>query len=243
MKLPLYQVDAFTNRVFGGNPAAVVLLDDWLPDSTLAAIAAENNLAETAFIVPRGDVMPLRWFTPTVEVDLCGHATLAAAHVLFRYILPSAKHVTFSTRSGNLTVTRDGELLSMDFPSRPGKSMEVTSTLVSALGVRPHEAYLARDLLAIFDSESQVRNFQPDFGRIARLMCLRLSFLHRATPWITSIASSHRARGSRKTRLPGLRIARSFRIGRCVLASQNSTRNNFRPVVGSFTADCRTIAF
>lgn len=169
MKLPLYQVDAFTNRLFGGNPAAVVLLDEWLPDNTLAAIAAENNLAETAFVVPRGDVMPLRWFTPTVEVDLCGHATLAAAHVILKYALPSAKHVTFSTRSGNLTVTRDGELLSMDFPARPGKSVEVTNTLVSALGVRPQEAYLARDLLAIFGSESEVLNFQPEFGRIAAL--------------------------------------------------------------------------
>lgn len=169
MKLPLYQVDAFTSRMFGGNPAAVVLLDDWLPDSALAAIAAENNLAETAFVVARGDVMPLRWFTPTVEVDLCGHATLAAAHVLFRYSLPSAKRLTFSTRSGNLVVTREGELLSMDFPSRPGKPVEVTDTLVSALGVRPREAHLARDLLAIFDSESQVRDFRPDFQRIASL--------------------------------------------------------------------------
>jgi PhzF family phenazine biosynthesis protein len=169
MKLPLYQVDAFTSRIFGGNPAAVVLLDDWLPDSALAAIAAENNLAETAFVVPRGDVMPLRWFTPTVEVDLCGHATLAAAHVLFRYSFTSAKHLIFSTRSGNLVVTRDGELLSMDFPSRPGKPVEVTDALVSALGVRPREAYLSRDLLAIFDSESQIRDFQPDFQRIASL--------------------------------------------------------------------------
>jgi PhzF family phenazine biosynthesis protein len=169
MKLPLYQVDAFTNRMFGGNPAAVVLLDDWLPDSALAAIAAENNLAETAFVITRGDVMPLRWFTPTVEVDLCGHATLAAAHVLFRYSIPLAKRVAFSTRSGNLIVTRDGELLSMDFPSRPGKPMQVTDALVSALGICPREAYLARDLLAVFDTESVVRTFQPDFQRIASL--------------------------------------------------------------------------
>ena len=169
MKLPLYQIDAFTSRMFGGNPAAVVLLEDWLPDSTLAAIAAENNLAETAFVIPRGDVLPLRWFTPTVEVDLCGHATLAAAHVLFRHVLPSAKRLTFDTRSGSLSVTRDGELLSMDFPSRPGKPVEITGDLVSALGVRPREAYLGRDLLAILDSESQVRGFQPDFGRIASL--------------------------------------------------------------------------
>ena len=167
MRLPLYQVDAFTDRVFGGNPAAVVLLDEWLPDRVLAAIAAENNLAETAFVVPRGDVMPLRWFTPTVEVDLCGHATLAAAHVLFRHKLPSATSLTFSTLSGNLVVRRDGESLSMDFPSRPGQRMEVTDALVSALGIRPREVHLARDLLAVFDSESQIRDFQPDFPRIA----------------------------------------------------------------------------
>jgi len=167
MKLPLYQIDAFTSRMFGGNPAAVVLLDTWLPDRALQAIAAENNLAETAFVVPRGEIMPLRWFTPTVEVDLCGHATLAAADVLFRYSFPSAKCLTFSTRSGNLSVTRDGDLLAMDFPSSPGKPAEITDSVVSALGVRPRELYRARDLLAIYDSELQVRDFRPDFGRIA----------------------------------------------------------------------------
>src|SRR4051812_21232949 len=118
MKLPLYHVDAFTRRAFRGNPAAVVLLDEWLPDGMLAAIAAENNLAETAFVVTRGDVMPLRWFTPTVEVDLCGHATLAAADVLFRHRTPSATRLSFSTRSGTLVVTRTDGLLSMDFPGR-----------------------------------------------------------------------------------------------------------------------------
>lgn len=169
MKLPIYQVDAFTSRAFRGNPAAVVLLEDWLPDTVLQAIAAENNLAETAFVVTRGDVLPLRWFTPTVEVDLCGHATLAAAHVLFRHAMPSAKSVTFSTRSGNLVVDRDGELLSMDFPARPGKPVPVTDALVSALGERPREALLARDLLAVLDSESAVQAFQPDFERIASI--------------------------------------------------------------------------
>ena len=169
MKLPIYQVDAFTDRLFGGNPAAVILLDDWLPDATLAAIAAENNLAETAFVIARGEVMPLRWFTPKVEVDLCGHATLATAHVLFRYAFPSAAQVMFSTRSGNLAVTRNGELLTLDFPARRGKPLEITDAVVSALGVRPRETYLARDLMAVFGSERQVRDFQPDFQRIARL--------------------------------------------------------------------------
>ena len=169
MKLPLYQLDAFTQRLFGGNPAAVVLLDAWLPDGVLAAIAAENNLAETAFVIPRPDASPLRWFTPAVEVDLCGHATLAAADVVFRYRFPKLDRLVFSTRSGELTVTRDGTLLKMDFPARPGKPVAVTDALAAALGARPREAYLARDLLAIFDSESEVRSLRPDFARIAAL--------------------------------------------------------------------------
>jgi PhzF family phenazine biosynthesis protein len=169
MKLPLYQLDAFTNRLFGGNPAAVVLLDAWLPDKLLAAIAAENNLAETAFVIPRPDISPLRWFTPTVEIDLCGHATLAAADILFRYRFPSLNRLTFSTRSGALAVTRDGTLLRMDFPARPGKPIDVAAALVAALGAQPREAHLARDLLAIFDSESEVRSLSPDFPRIASL--------------------------------------------------------------------------
>lgn len=169
MKLPLYQVDAFTTRLFGGNPAAVVLLDAWLPDGVLAAIAAENNLAETAFVIARADVSPLRWFTPAVEVDLCGHATLAAAAVLFRYRFPSQNRVAFSTRSGELAVTREGALLQMDFPARPGKPVAVTAALAAALGAQPRETYLARDLLAIFDSEAEVRALRPDFARVAAL--------------------------------------------------------------------------
>jgi PhzF family phenazine biosynthesis protein len=169
MKLPIYQVDAFTSRLFAGNPAAIVLLDAWLPDSTLAAIASENNLAETAFVIPRGEAMPLRWFTPTVEVDLCGHATLAAAHVLFRHTLPEAERLVFATRSGNLTVTREGERLSMDFPARPGTAVPITEALVSALGAQPVAALQARDLLVILASESDVQHFQPDFTRLATL--------------------------------------------------------------------------
>jgi len=169
MKLPLYQVDAFTGRLFGGNPAAVVILNDWLPDEVLQSIAAENNLAETAFVIPKAGICPLRWFTPTQEVDLCGHATLTTAHVLFRYYLHYLEQITFSTRSGNLTVARDGEVLAMDFPSRPGRPIEATDALVSALGAKPREALLSRDLLAIFDSEAEIRAFQPDFQRVASL--------------------------------------------------------------------------
>jgi len=169
MNLPIYQVDAFTNRLFGGNPAAVVLLDDWLPDAVLLAIAAENNLAETAFVIPRPDIVPLRWFTPTVEVDLCGHATLAAADVLFRHRYPTAERLCFSTKSGMLSVAREGELLSMDFPARPGQPVAVSDSLIAALGARPREVTLARDLLAIFDSEAEVRAIKPDFAALAAL--------------------------------------------------------------------------
>ena len=169
MKLPLYQVDAFTSRLFGGNPAAVVLLDEWLPDEVLAAIAAENNLSETAFVLPRPDIVPLRWFTPAVEVDLCGHATLGSAQVLFRHVFPALDRLTFDTKSGHLMVTKNGDLLSMDFPARPGKEVAVTDDLAAALGRRPGAAYRARDLMAVFGSAREVRDLQPDFQRIAAL--------------------------------------------------------------------------
>lgn len=169
MNLPIFQIDAFTDRLFGGNPAAVVVLERWLPDETLAAIAAENNLAETAFVILQEGTVPLRWFTPTVEMDLCGHATLAAADVLFRHYLPAADQLTFSTLSGNLVVTRDADALTMDFPSRPGTPVAVSEALVAALGARPREALLARDLLAVFDREADVRALRPDFARIAAL--------------------------------------------------------------------------
>ncbi len=169
MKLPIYQIDAFTNQLFAGNPAAVVILEDWLLDDVLLAIAAENNLSETAFVIPRAGTSPLRWFTPVVEVDLCGHATLAAAHVLLRYYFPSATTVTFATRGGNLTVSRDRGLLSMDFPARPGAPIPVTEPLVSALGAKPRECLLSRDLLTVFESEAEIRTLRPDFTKIVSL--------------------------------------------------------------------------
>jgi len=169
MKLPLYQVDAFTNKLFGGNPAAVVILDAWLPDPVLQSIAAENNLAETAFVIPTSDPAPLRWFTPAVEINLCGHATLATAHVLFRQNLVKPDRITFSTMSGNLVVTRDGEFLSMDFPSWPARLVDAKEAVAAAVGIAPRETLLARDLLAVFESEAQVRDCRPDFERIAAL--------------------------------------------------------------------------
>src|SRR6185437_10585802 len=120
MRVPLYQIDAFADGPFTGNPAAVCPLEEWLPDNVMQAIAAENNLSETAFFVPEGYGYRLRWFTPSVEVDLCGHATLASAHVIFRYLMPEHDRVTFRTeRAGTLTVGRDGDALVLDFPARP----------------------------------------------------------------------------------------------------------------------------
>jgi PhzF family phenazine biosynthesis protein len=169
MKLSIYQIDAFTSRLFGGNPAAVVLLQDELPTATLQAIAAENNLSETAFVLPQDDHYGLRWFTPTMEIDLCGHATLATGFVLFETGAVEGDSVRFQTLSGTLTVSRSDELLSLNFPARPAAAAECTERLVAALGARPSSVMKSRDLMAVFDSEEQVANLAPDFSRIAGL--------------------------------------------------------------------------
>lgn len=172
MKLKLFQVDAFTSRVFGGNPAAVVPLDRWPADAAMQSIAAENNLAETAFFVPGGPDgadFDLRWFTPAVEVDLCGHATIASAHVLFRHLGFKGERIRFNSRSGPLGVFREGDRLYLDFPARPPEPRQVTDALAAALGARPSEALAARDLLAVFDHEEQVRALRPDFPKVAAL--------------------------------------------------------------------------
>jgi len=169
MNFPIYQIDAFTSRLFRGNPAAVVVLNEWLPDTVTATVAAENNLAETAFVILRPEIVPLRWFTPAIEVDLCGHATLAAAHVILNFYRHGQGTVRFSTRSGELMVARHNGLLRMDFPARQGKPIDISDALVAALGARPCEVLLARDVLAIFDSEDQIRNLRPDMTRIAEL--------------------------------------------------------------------------
>jgi len=170
LRLPLYQVDAFTGRLFGGNPAAVCLLEQWLPDATLQAIAAENNLSETAFLVPDGDRWRLRWFTPAVEVALCGHATLASAHVLLRMLHPDRSAVTFQTRSGLLTVEKAGDLLRMDFPALPFEPAP-PHLLADALGAVPEAGYRSDDLMAVFAAEEQVRALRPCCDRIAELDC------------------------------------------------------------------------
>ena len=172
MSIPYYQVDAFTDRLFAGNPAGVGVLTDWLPDATLQAIAAENNLAETAFIVQREGHFDLRWFTPTLEMDLCGHATLASAHVIFQHLGDRDSAVRFQTRSGRLTVTRERELLTLDFPSRPAVPCPTPADLIAGLGATPMGTAKARDYLAVFDSEQTVRNLKPDMAALMRLDCL-----------------------------------------------------------------------
>lgn len=171
MKLPYYVVDAFTGRVFGGNPAGVCPLERWPADTTLQAIAAENNLAETAFFVPEGEGYRLRWFTPTVEMDLCGHATLASAWVLFERLGAQGESIAFETKSGTLNVKKDGALLAMDFPARPGTRVEPPEALCAGLGFAPAEVHKARDYLVILETEAAVRALRPDLAALARLDC------------------------------------------------------------------------
>ncbi len=171
MQLPIYQIDAFTSRLFGGNPAAVCPLESWLDDRMLQAIAIENNLSETAFLVPGQDEYDyqLRWFTPACEIDLCGHATLASGYVVLHCLRPELDAVRFMTRSGELVVRREGELLAMDFPARPPQRVEDTGEVGAALGKQPRELWAARDFMALFDSEADVRALEPDFRAVARL--------------------------------------------------------------------------
>ena len=145
MIVPIFQVDAFTEKAFGGNPAAVCPIDEWLPDATMQSIAAENNLSETAFCVAEEGGYGLRWFTPVREVDLCGHATLAAAFVLFAHREADAREIRFMTKSGALIVSRDGELLVMDFPALRGTPINAPTDVVDAVGAPPLEAFAATD--------------------------------------------------------------------------------------------------
>lgn len=164
-----YIVDAFADRLFEGNPAAVCLLDTWPADTLMQQIAMENNLAETAFAVKEGDGFRLRWFTPEEEFDLCGHATLATAYVLTRLEYPQLNEVRFYTRSGLLTVRDRGGLLELDFPAYTPVRVEVTDEMTAALGVRPLEAWRARDLLCVLEREDDVRNLRPDLRAMGSL--------------------------------------------------------------------------
>lgn len=177
MKLRLYQVDAFADRLFSGNPAAVCPLDGdleagqtWLPDSQMQQIAAENNLAETAFYIRSGKRHAIRWFTPACEVDLCGHATLATGYVVFAYDEYQGDTVEFASRSGVLRVRREGDLLVLNFPADPVRPAQAGERLVRAIGREPGECYQGRtDCLLVYANEEQVAALSPDFGELAQV--------------------------------------------------------------------------
>jgi PhzF family phenazine biosynthesis protein len=170
MRIPIYQVDAFTKKIFGGNPAAVCPLKSWLPEKTLQAIAAENNLSETAFFVRTNGTFAIRWFTPLVEIDLCGHATLASAHVIFEHLGLKAKEVVFRSRkSGRLRTLKKGNRLYLDFPAQEAIPVEAPAALVNGLGRKPREVFKGRDYMALFDEEADVAGLEPDFTELVKL--------------------------------------------------------------------------
>ena len=164
-----YIVDAFTDKVFHGNQAAVCVLDQWLPEELMMNITRENNFSETAFTVREGEKWHLRWFTPGGEIDLCGHATLGTAFVLLNFYEKDAQQVVFTTMSGDLIVTRKGDLYEMEFPAYDLKPVPVTAAMEDALGVKVQEAYLARDLLCVVDDAQTVRDLVPDLERIKQI--------------------------------------------------------------------------
>jgi PhzF family phenazine biosynthesis protein len=171
--IPVFQVDAFTSRVFGGNPAAVCPLEEWLPDDKLQAIAAEHNLSETAYLRRSAPgLYDLRWFTPAVEVDLCGHATLASALVVFDHLEPWLNEVNFDTRSGRLVVRRAERRLSMDFPARKPTPCQAPAALVEGLRLAPQQVLKSRDFMAVYTSEDEVRSLAPDMSLLKQLPSL-----------------------------------------------------------------------
>lgn len=169
MQLQQYQVDAFAQRLFEGNPAAVCPLEEWLDDALLQAIATENNLSETAFFVRNGTGYDLRWFTPAAEVDLCGHATLASAFVLFELMGHQGPSISFETRSGTLVVRQQDEMLVMDFPASVPQPCSAPRELIEGLGATPAEVLAASDYVVVFEDEAAIRALRPDFGLLSRL--------------------------------------------------------------------------
>jgi len=165
MKLKVYIVNAFTEEKFGGNPAAIVPLKTWLSEKTMQQVAAQNNLSETAYFVPQGEDYEIRWFTPTVEVDLCGHATLAAAHVLYDHLGYNRGQIIFHSRSGPLGVSREGNQYTLDFPSKEPVETGNDELIDKALGLRPRHLYKsAFDYMAVFENQAEVEALKPDFN-------------------------------------------------------------------------------
>ena len=171
MTIPIYQADAFTDKLFGGNPAAICPLTEWLPDQVMQKIAIENNLAETAFLVKTGNGYKLRWFTPEYEIDLCGHATLASAHILFTELGFVGDAIHFETvKAGTLIVKKDGDKYTMDFPSRPPIPIEPPMGLKEALGEKEPVAYLrSRDYFLVYETEQEIRDISPDFFALSKM--------------------------------------------------------------------------
>jgi PhzF family phenazine biosynthesis protein len=161
MTFDIFQIDAFTDTLFGGNPAAVCPLKEWLPDAVLLNIAKENNLAETAYFIHKHDnVFHLRWFTPELEIDLCGHATLASAYVILNCLNYDFETVVFETMSGELIVSKIGEFLEMDLPSRPPSKAEIPKIIADSLSQQPSEVYKARDYVLVYDTENDIQNLK-----------------------------------------------------------------------------------
>lgn len=169
-----YIADAFTDTVFKGNPAAVCLPEQWIPDELMQNIARENNLSETAFTVRKGDAYELRWFTPGGEIDLCGHATLAAAYVLMRFVIKDRTRISFLTKSGELTVRKKGGRYELDMPSYPLRRIPVTEEMAAAVGFMPAETWLGRDLVCVMEKEEQVREAEPCMESVEKLPGLLL---------------------------------------------------------------------
>ena len=168
MKLTMYQVDAFADNIFSGNPAAVVPLDNWLPDDIMQNIALENNLSETAFFISKEKGFHIRWFTPVAEVDLCGHATLATAHVLFSYLDYSEKEIQFESRSGILQVRKENEWLLLNFPVSRLKETAISEKISDAFSILPNQCFRGRDdLMLIYQNEEEIENLKPDFQKMA----------------------------------------------------------------------------
>ncbi len=170
MKLDIYQVDAFAKEVFKGNPAAVCPLDEWIDAELMQKIALENNLSETAFFVKSGDVYEIRWFTPSFEIDLCGHATLASAFVIFECLKAEESLVKFhSHKSGELKVEKDGDILTLDFPSRPPVECEIPEGLIEAIGKQPKEVLKSRDYFMVYETEQEIADIKPNFADVLKI--------------------------------------------------------------------------
>lgn len=169
MKIAIFQLDAFTNQLFKGNPAAVCPLDEWVSDGMLQNIAAENNLSETAFFVKEKEGFHIRWFTPTTEVSLCGHATLAAAAVIFRKLVYKSEVIKFKSRSGELTVKRNADRFVLDFPSDPPEKIEKNPEILNAMGIEPSEWYKGNeDYMLVYESEGEISSLSPNFEELGK---------------------------------------------------------------------------